>query len=323
MPSTRDSALARRTFLQAFFSATVVAATETYAHAADAELFPALDAHTHFYDPTRPQGAPWPGKNDKLLYRKVLPDEFKNLTAKFGVQSTIAVEASPWLEDNQWLLDLAAKDKFVAGVVGNLDPASDEFPRHFERFARDPLFLGFRIGHDKLRPGLENKAFLDNLRRVIRHDRQLDVNGGPDMPADVARLAKLLPELRIVINHAGNLPIDGKAPPAEWQNGMVAVGQCPNAFCKVSALVEGLRPRGQTVPESVDFYRPVLDVAWNAFGPDRLIYGSNWPVCGRYASYGTVERIVVDYFRQRGSEALEKFLSRNAAKAYKSVTRMP
>src|SRR5438552_2260068 len=82
----------------------------------------AIDAHTHFYDPHRPQGVPWPGKGDKLLYRTVLPPEFKQLTKKHHVQGTIVVEASPWLEDNQWLLDLAAKEPFIVGVVGRLDP---------------------------------------------------------------------------------------------------------------------------------------------------------------------------------------------------------
>src|SRR3954463_3661175 len=71
-----------------------------------------IDTHTHFYDPTRPQGVPWPGKGDKKLYRPVLPSEYKQLAKPFGVVGTIVVEASPWVEDNQWLLDLAAKEPF-------------------------------------------------------------------------------------------------------------------------------------------------------------------------------------------------------------------
>src|SRR2546421_730543 len=78
--------------------------------AQDKAKFEIIDTHTHFYDPSRPQGAPWPGKSDKLLYRPVLPGEYKKLARPFGVVGAIVVEASPWLEDNQWLLDLAAKD---------------------------------------------------------------------------------------------------------------------------------------------------------------------------------------------------------------------
>src|SRR3954454_16774698 len=79
-----------------------------------------IDTHTHFYDPTRKEGVPWPGKGDKVLYRPVLPKEFKKLAAPFGVTGTVVVEASPRVEDNQWLLDLARDEPFLVGVVGRL-----------------------------------------------------------------------------------------------------------------------------------------------------------------------------------------------------------
>src|SRR5262245_43039704 len=116
--------VARRGFLQASWAGVVSAAALARGEAGEAESVPAIDAHTHCYDPTRPKGVPWPGKDDKVLYRKVLPGELKALAGKHGVRSTIVVEASPWVEDNQWLLDLAARELFIAGVVGRLDPAS-------------------------------------------------------------------------------------------------------------------------------------------------------------------------------------------------------
>jgi L-fuconolactonase len=320
MPSTGNQAIDRRAFLR---GAAAGAASLAAARAGGAEedTPPGLDAHTHFYDPHRPQGVPWPGKQDRLLYRTVLPGEFKELTARHGIRSAIAVEASPWLEDNQWLLDLAAREPFLAGVVGHLDPGEAAFPRHLERFARDPLFVGIRIGHEGLRRVLEQKAFLDNVGLLIKHDRELDVNGGPDMPADVARLARLFPELRVVINHAANLTIDGKAVPADWRRGMRAAAACKQVFCKVSALAEGTRrPRGD-VPADADYYEPVLDALWDAFGEDRLIYASNWPVCESAAPYATVHAIVRGYFRKRGQRASEKFFLRNARAAYKPPDR--
>jgi predicted TIM-barrel fold metal-dependent hydrolase len=243
------------------------------------------------------------------------------LTDRFRIRSAIVVEASPRLEDNQWLLDLAAREPFLAGVVGHLDPAEDAFARHLDRFARDPLFVGIRIGPDDLRRGLEEKKVLDNLRLLIRHDRELDVNGGPVMPADVARLARLLPELRIVINHAANLPIDGKAVPADWLRGMRAAAAGKQVFCKVSALVEGTRRARGDVPTDVDYYGAVLDALWDVFGEDRLIYASNWPVSETSASYATVHGIVHTYFRKKGERASEKFFLRNAQAAYKPADR--
>jgi L-fuconolactonase len=293
----------------------------TWVHAQNAPR--AIDAHTHFYDPHRPQGVPWPGKGDKLLYRTVLPAEFKELTKKHHVQGTIVVEASAWLEDNQWLLDLAAKEPFIVGVVGRLDPASDDFPKHLGRFARDPLFRGIRINHDELKRGLTQKKFLDHLRQLAECDRTLDVNGGPEMPADVATLAKQVPELRIVINHAANLTIDGQPVPPAWLKGMREAAAEKRVFCKVSALVEGTRKRNGDAPAAVDHYRPVLDALWQTFGDDRLIYGSNWPVSNHAASYATVYGIPRSYLEKRGAAAAEKFFVRNAVAAYKFVFRDP
>src|SRR5580765_2254365 len=235
-----------------------------------------VDCHTHFYDPTRPEGIPWPGKDDRVLYRTVLPSHFLEQAAPVGVTKTVVVEASPRVEDNAWLLDLAAKNPSVVGVVGNLTPGQVQFADHLKRFAANKLFRGIRIGHDALRAGLNKPDYLADLRRLAERDLELDVNGGPTMPADIARLAEQIPDLRIVINHLANLDLDGGAPPAEWREGMQAAARHPRIFCKVSALVEhAKRQPGETAPADVDFYRPVLDAIWGIFGDDRLIYGSN------------------------------------------------
>src|SRR3954469_15875 len=96
----------RRKFLQS--TCCTVALTAFGAHAATENISPTIiDTHTHFYDPTRPQGVPWPDKNDKILYRRVRPEDYRALPKPVPVQGTVVVEASAWLEDNQWILDLA------------------------------------------------------------------------------------------------------------------------------------------------------------------------------------------------------------------------
>ncbi|MBI3461876.1 MAG: amidohydrolase family protein [Planctomycetes bacterium] len=280
-----------------------------------------IDCHTHFYDPTRPEGVPWPTKDDKLLYRRVLPAEYKAIAKPLGVTGTVVVEASPWVEDNQWVLDLAAKDTFIVGLVGHLAPGGDDFEKRLKRFAKNPLFRGIRIVSAKLAAGLDQDQFLRDLKLLAEHDLELDANGGPGMLADVARLAKRVPELRVVVNHLANVRVDGKAPPADWVQGMRAAAEQPSVFCKVSALVEGATVRDGKAPTELGFYVPVLDMAWNAFGEDRLIYGSNWPVSERFASYATVQRIVREYFQGKGRGVAEKFFARNALAAYKYMQR--
>src|SRR5690242_9847940 len=106
-----------------------------------------IDTHAHFYDPSRPQGVPWPPKTQTVLYRTVLPAEFRKLTAPLGVTGVIEVEASPLLEDNQWVLDLAAHDKVIVGTVGDLEPGKPGFGANLERFHKNRLFLGIRCGN--------------------------------------------------------------------------------------------------------------------------------------------------------------------------------
>lgn len=301
----------RREFLAA--SALSLAA---YA-AADEKAGPVIDTHTHFYDPTRPEGVPWPGKDDKLLYRQVLPAEFKALAKPLGVTGTVVVEASPRVEDNQWLLDLAKDDPFLVGVVGRLTPGADNFAKHLERFAKDPLFRGIRVNAGEVTRGLESKGFRDDLKRLADADRELDVNGGPETPAVVARLAGAVRGLRIVINHAANVRIDGKAPPDDWLKGMRRAAAAKGVWCKVSALVEGTGKSDGSAPKKVDHYRPVLDALWELWGEDRLIYGSNWPVSARFADYATVLGIVRTYFEAKGKAAAAKFFAANAKAAYR------
>lgn len=306
----------RRHFLK-IASASVASCVAASAASGADEVVAAIDAHTHFYDPTRPQGVPWPGKGDKQLYRRVLPPEFQELTRPQHVGGTIAVEASPWLDDNQWLLDLAAREPFIVGVVGNLNPADDNFAEHFKKFARDSLYRGIRVNHGDLAKGLESRAYVKNLGLIAELDRELDVNGGPNMPADVARLARALPELRIVINHAANLPIDGKPVPAAWRQGIKAAAEGKRVYCKVSALVEATGRAKKDAPADVDFYRPVLDALWDVFGADRLIFASNWPVSDRAAPYARLFEIVHTYFQAKGKTPLARFLRDNAVAAYK------
>lgn len=274
--------------------------------------FEIIDTHTHFYDPTRPQGVPWPGRDNKLLYRPVLPEEFKKLSRPFGVVGTIVVEASPWIEDNQWLLDLAANEPFIVGVVGNLDIKADEFERNLRRFARNPLFRGIRISNTVLSAELKGNL-VERCKVLSELNLVLDVNGGPEMPVNVARLAEKVPKLRIVINHAANLRIDGRQPPVAWREGMQAVARHSNVYCKVSALVEQTATKA---PRDVAYYRPVLATLWTTFGEDRLLFGSNWPVSDRGAPYEAVVGIAHDYFTAKGDRVAGKFFMGNSQAVY-------
>lgn len=278
-----------------------------------------IDTHTHFYDPTRPQGVPWPPPGDTTLYRPVLPAEYKALAQPLGVTGTVVVEASPWLEDNQWVLDLAERDPFIVGFVGNLTPGQPEFAAQLKRFARHPLFRGIRIGGDTIEQALRDRPTMDDLRRLAEHDLSLDVLLSPDQLPVVEAFSDALREIRIVVDHVANVPIRPLPHPNRWVSGLVGCHYSPNVVMKISGLVEGSGRRGGQAPVDLEFYRPVLDAVWRIFGEDRLLYASNWPVSTLFADYATVQRLALDYFAAKGSKAVTKVFHANAARTYRIV----
>src|SRR5580658_5032056 len=176
----------RRTFLS-------VAAGQPSLHAsAKNDSLPSIDTHIHLFDPSRPQGVPWPDKNNKVLYQPALPDRYRRVTQGLGIVGAIEIECSPWLEDNQWVLDIAAKDSIIVGTIGDLEPGIPKFRAQLERFARNPLFLGIRYGNlwgRDLGAELGKPEFINGLKTLAEAGLSLDTaNPTPDLVADVARL---------------------------------------------------------------------------------------------------------------------------------------
>jgi L-fuconolactonase len=310
-------AITRRTFIGT--SAAIATGLAAPSIAAAQPAGDIIDCHTHFYDPSRPQGVPWPGKSDTGLYRPVYPRDYKAVAASHGVTGTVVVEASAWLEDNQWILDIARDEPLITGFVGRLTPGDPSFAAGITRFARNPLFRGIRVSGGEV-AGLTDRGRLRDLGMLAEHDLSLDVNGNTSSLPAVAEAARALPRLRIVVDHVANVAIDGKAPPADWLRGMDAASAQRNVFCKVSGLVEG-SGRRDGAPSDVGFYRPVLDAVWERFGEERLIYGSNWPVSELFAPFSTVHQIVSSYFKSRGETATRRYFAGNARTAYKWIKR--
>lgn len=307
----------RRHFLQTA-AATVPAAFATPSQAAPVATR-IIDTHTHFYDPTRPQGVPWPTKNTPL-YRKVMPSDWRALAEPHGIKETVIVEASQWVEDNQWILDLAAQEKCIVGFVGNLDPTTPEFAANVKRFAANPIFRGVRWRADLVRIDANKDAALAGAKVLADHGLQLDLNGGPDLLPHAAKLAAEVPDLRIVINHLGASG-DPKDLRPEWKDNIKEVAKPKNVWMKVSALVEQVKGAEGQAPHDVSYYLPILDHLWESFGPDRLVYGSNWPVSDRGAPYEVVFGLVRDYFSTKGSEACEKYFWKNSKDVYRWIER--
>ncbi|MGH9447756.1 MAG: amidohydrolase family protein, partial [Terriglobia bacterium] len=286
---------------------------------AQSPFIPAIDTHIHLFDPGRPEGVPWPDKTDGVLYRAALPGRYRRVTSGLGIVGAIAVECSPWPEDNQWVLDLAAKHKIIVGVVGNLEPGDARFRKDLERLSQNPLFRGIRYGNlwgRNLAQQLSRQAFRSGLQALADAGLSLDTaNPDPALITAVVRLTDRIPGLRVVVDHLPQLnPPTPSRDRAAFEATLKELATRPHVYVKVS---EVLRRAGGLVPYDVDFYKPRLDELWETFGPDRLIYGSDWPNSDQWGPYRQVLEVVRKYFRGKGAAAAEKFFWRNSTAAYR------
>lgn len=275
-----------------------------------------LDAHVHLIDPARPQGVPFPDKADPL-YRPTLPHHLRAIAGPLGVGGAIAIEWSTWTEDNQWLLDLADADPYVAGVVGNLGAGTTGFGARLERFARHPRFVGIRAGTPWCPLDLANPQFIADMELLAGTGRALDAvtvgGGGAALLRAVAALAGSVPGLRIIVDH---LPFTVPADPAvqaENERALRVVAELPQVYAKLSNVL----PRSGPIPEDPDAYAPIVDRLLTLFGPDRLMYASNWPVSTRVAPYDRALKVLGDYFARGRPDLGGKFFSANAQAAYR------
>lgn len=290
-----------------------------------------VDSHVHFYDPARPEGVPWPPKNEPVLYRPVFPAEWEKLVAPHGPAAAIVVEASPWVEDNQWVLDLADRHAAagrdaargdatpgIVGVVGNLPLDDAACAKLIDRFAAHRLFRGVRVNGDKLLAGLADAVFSGHVARLADRGLSVDVNGGDVFAAAVAATDRF-PTLRIVIDHVANTRMTPEGPSAEWLDGIARVGERETVFMKVSGMAESARRSLKVAKPPVEpgFYLPWLEASWKAFGERRLMYGSNWPVSDLAATYAEVFGIVAPFVRSRGPDAERWFFTEASRLAYR------
>jgi L-fuconolactonase len=284
---------------------------------------PIIDTHIHLFDTTRPQGVPWPEKSDGILYQPAFPARYRKIAVPLGIVGAIEVEASPWLEDNQWVLDVAAKDNIIVGTVGDLEPGKPEFRKQLERFQKNPLFRGIRYGNiwDRdLGRELSKPEFVAGLRELAEANLSLDTaNQNPALVAAALRVTDQVPKLRVILDHLPQLtpPTDAASLKA-YQADLRELGKRSQVYVKIS---EVLRRVDGKIPQELNFYRDRLDELFGIFGEDRVMYGSDWPNSDQWLPYEVELRLVSEYFNGKGRAVAEKYFWENSLAAYRWIKR--
>ena len=287
-----------------------------------AAKIPKIDTHIHLFDTSRPQGVPWPPKSS-AIYRPALPQRYAELSQPFDVVGAIAVEASPWPSDNDWLLHTAGESPLIVGVIGDLDPASSGFPGELERLHQNSLFRGIRYGNlwgRDLGAGLKNPSVVQNLKLLPGLGLLLEsANPNPTLISQLRALTELVPDLRIVIDHLPQaVPPSDPAARKLYEDDLMALGKHPNVFVKGSEALRGFKG---PLSDNLDMYRPWLDRIWELFGENRILFASDWPNSDTIAPFATHLEIIQRYVIAKGLAATEKFFWKNSTVVYRWTPR--
>jgi L-fucono-1,5-lactonase len=271
-----------------------------------------IDSHQHFwrYDAARDA---WITDSMAILKRDFLPDDLAEEWKANGIDACIAVQADPSESDTTFLLELAEKHQRIAGVVGWVDLLSPCIAQRLEYFSHFTKLRGFRHiaqaePDDRF---LAREQFVKGVAQLQAFGFTYDILIYPRQLPAAIDLVKCLPEQRFVIDHMAK-PEVKSAKTSPWAAQMKEIAQHKNVFCKISGLVT----EADWKHWKADDFKPYLDVVFTAFGADRLMFGSDWPVCLLAATYAQVKQLIEDYVSVFPQSDQDKIFGGNAARFY-------
>lgn len=266
-----------------------------------------IDAHQHFWTYNQREYG-WIDEAMASIRRDFLPDELRPQLEKNGFQGTILVQVRQTLEETRWLLRLAEATPFILGVVGWVDLCSPQLRVELEAFEGKSKLVGIRhIVQGEPDDFLLRPDFLRGISLLEEFDLAYDILIYPRHLRMAAEFVGRFPRQRFVLDHLAKPPIKSGAVDS-WARGMRELAAFPNLYAKVSGLVT----EGNWQAWKPEDMRPYLDVAFECFGPSRLMIGSDWPVCTVAASYEQVMSLVKDYLSSYAPAEREAVLGGNA-----------
>jgi len=272
-----------------------------------------IDAHQHFWHIARGDYA-WMDDSVAPIRRDFLPADLTQIAAASGVTGTIVVQAAPTVAETQFLLSLAAESPLICGVVGWVDLEAEDAEATLRELAQNKWFKGIRpmlqdientkwILQPKVQKALKFAADLGLRLDALVTPRHLDA---------ISQIAEGIPALPIVIDHCAKPVIQGGQDAGEnWRAGMKHLGDHPNVFCKLSGLANeyGSGWSAQTL-------QPVFDHVYQCFGPDRMMWGSDWPVLNLAGDYANWVKVAQTLAADLTQDQQDQLFSQTAHKFY-------
>ncbi|MFD0896118.1 amidohydrolase family protein [Luteolibacter ambystomatis] len=273
-----------------------------------------IDAHHHLWSYSAAEYG-WITEDMQTIRRSFRATELDDLMRANGITGTVAVQARTCLEENDFLLDEAAGSQLIRGIVGWVDFKSPEVGEQLDQYRSDSLFKGVRevIQGSPDDEFLSNNAFNRGIREVTRRGLTYDLLIFQDQLDAATAFVKRHPEQSIVLDHAAKPEIRADRFPAEWETGIRALAALDNTACKISGLATEVRD-SSWIP---DILRRYLDVLLDAFGPSRLMFGSDWPVCLLATPHAAWVETVTSHLASLSATECEAILTGTATTFYR------
>jgi len=271
-----------------------------------------IDTHQHFWKYNN-RDYVWMSAGMDRLRKNHLPSDLLPLMGTAGITGTVAVQARQCLEESTWLLQLADEYPFILAIVGWIDLSSDRVVEQLEQFAQHPKFRGVRhVVHDEPDDNfMLRESFLNGLRQLKRFGLTYDLLLFPRHLPIACHVVNRFLDQRFVLDHVAKPPIRAREM-QPWERDLKRLATFPNVFCKISGLVTEAHWSSWTAQD----FEPYLDVVLNAFGPSRLMIGSDWPVCTLAADYTSVMNLESDFIGRLSVDEQHAILEKNPIDFY-------
>ena len=272
-----------------------------------------IDAHQHFWRYNSPEYG-WIDESMQDLRRDFLPSDLKPELDSAGFSGCVVVQARQTVEETHWLLELASAAPFIYGIVGWVDLQSNQLHSQLQRLTKEPRLVGVRhiVQSEPDENFLLQPKFLRGMSVLGEFDLAYDILIYPRHLPVAVRFVERFARQRFVLDHVAKPPIkDGLLDP--WTDGIRRLADFPNVFCKLSGLMTEANWNHWTMTDLT----PYLDIAFECFGPDRLMFGSDWPVCCLAASYSRTVEVLEKYLVSHTAGVSEKVFGANAHRFYK------
>jgi L-fuconolactonase len=271
-----------------------------------------IDAHQHFwtYDPG---DYGWMNDAMAVLKRDYLPDELEKLARTVGLDGSVAVQARQVIEETEFLLELAGTQPFIKGVVGWLDLRSSRIDEQLARFSRDKKLKGVRhvVQDEPDDEFMIGKDFVHGIGRLEKYGLRYDILVFPKQLGSARKLVEKFPRQLFVLDHIAK-PFIKTGLLEPWRKEMRELARHENVFCKLSGM---LTEADWSAWQPADF-APYMDAVLEMYGPARLMFGSDWPVCTLAGRYEQVIGIVSDWAGKLSAFEQERLFGETAAEFY-------